>query len=72
MIDGPGEGAGVGESAADPVGEVLGLGVGDDERDRGLGTEGEDVGGDRVGHRPPGVLGCGGGVFPAVLAAQLL
>ncbi len=53
---GPGEGAGVGESAADAVGEVLGLGVGHDEGDRGLGAVADDVGGDGVGHRPPGVL----------------
>ena len=35
---GPGEGPGVGEPAADAVGEVLGLGVGHDQRDRVLGT----------------------------------
>ena len=68
----PGDGAGVGEAAADAIGEVFGLGVGDDEGDRVLGAVGDDVGGDGVGHRPSGVLGGGAGVFPSVVAAQLL
>ena len=37
---GPGERAGVGEPAADAVGEVFGLGVGHDQGDRVLGTVG--------------------------------
>ncbi len=69
---GPAEGAGVGEPAADAIGEVLGLRVRHDQCDRGLGPEGKDVTGHRVGHRPPGVLRGGGGVLPAVVAAQLL
>ena len=69
---GPGDRAGGGKAAADPVGEVFGLGVGHNEGDRSDGTVSKYVGSDGVGHRPAGVFGCGGGVFPSVLAAQLL
>ena len=46
--------------------------MGHGEGDRVVGTVADDVGGDGVGHRPPGVLRGGFGVFPSVVAAQLL
>src|SRR5205823_5142789 len=49
--DGSRQYAGVGEAAAGPVSEILGLAVGDDERHGRLGTMLDDVSDDSIGHR---------------------
>ena len=67
-----GEGASATEAGADPVGQVFGVGVGDDQCRDLLGAVAADVGAYGVGHRAAG-LGRGGQlVLPAVLGTQLL
>ena len=64
--------AGGREPGADPVGQVLGVGVGDDQCRDLLGPVAPDVGAYGVGHRAAGLARGGQLVLPAVLGAQLL
>ena len=67
-----GQRAGGRQAGADAVGQVLGVGVGDDQRRHLLGAVAADVGADGVGHRVAGLGRAGVLVLPALLGPQLL